>query len=70
MTVDQKLDNLYETYIKWSHKNEPLILDPGYIWWERVQACQEWSTKKRTFIPMSTTKTLRIMRDWVRNRNC
>ena len=42
--------------------------DAGYIWWERIKECQEWSTKERTYVPMSATKKLLIMRDWVKKQ--
>tara|TARA_B110001450_G_scaffold75996_1_gene72303 strand:+ start:851 stop:1066 length:216 start_codon:yes stop_codon:yes gene_type:complete len=67
MTVEQKLSNLETAYIKWSEK-ENGFEDAGYIWWEREKDCQEWSTKERTYVPMSATKTLRIMRGWVKRQ--
>jgi hypothetical protein len=68
MTVEQKLSNLETAYLNWSIKENGRCIDSGYIWWEREKDCQEWSTKERTYVPMSTTKTLRIMRDWVRTQ--
>jgi hypothetical protein len=42
--------------------------DAGYIWWERMKHCEEWSTKERTYVPMSLTKTLGVMREWVKHQ--
>jgi hypothetical protein len=67
MTVEQKLSNLETAYLNWSNKmNGPEGAD--YVWWERVNDCQEWSAKEGGYVPMSCTKTLRIMRDWVKRQ--
>lgn len=65
MTVEQKISNLETVYIKFMEKHNG-YRDAGYVWWERIKDCQEWSTKERTYVPMSATKTLRIMRGWVK----
>ena len=67
MTVQQKISNLETSYIKFMEKNNR-YRDAGYIWWERIKECQEWSTKDRTYVPMSATKTLLIMRNWVKKQ--
>ena len=38
--------------------------DAEYSWWEREKDCQEWSSKEGKYVPMSDTKTLKIMREW------
>ena len=38
--------------------------DADYSWWEREKECREWCNKEGTYIPMSDTKTLKIMRGW------
>lgn len=65
MTVLQSLDRLEVSYIK-HMKEHNGYRDAGYVWWERIKDCQEWSTKERTYVPMSATKTLRTMRAWVK----
>ena len=67
MTVEQKLSNLETAYINWSNK-ENGFGDPGYVWWEREKDCQEWCNKEKTYVPMSTTKTLVTMRSWVKRQ--
>ena len=67
MTVDQRLSNLQTSYIKWSEK-ENGFEDAGFDWWEREKDCQEWCNKEGTYVPMSTTKTLVIMRAWVKRQ--
>jgi len=42
--------------------------DPAYVWWERLKDCQEWCPKERTYVPMSDTKTLGVMREWVKKQ--
>ena len=66
MTVQQSLDKLEVSYIRFMEKND--YGDPGYVWWERIQDCQDWSTKERTYVPMSDTKTLGVMRKWVKHQ--
>ncbi len=65
MTVEEKITNLETTYIKFMEKHNGYS-DAGYVWWERIKDCQEWSIKERTYVPMSATKTLRTMRAWVK----
>ena len=67
MSVEQKLSRLEASYIKWSEK-ENGFEDAGYNWWERVKDCQEWCNKEKTYVPMSISKTLRIMREWVKHQ--
>jgi len=38
--------------------------DAKYSWWEREKDCQQWCDRERTYVPMSETKTLNIMRGW------
>ena len=38
--------------------------DAKYSWWEREKDCQEWCNVRGTYVQMSDTKTLKIMRDW------
>ena len=65
MTVQQSLGRLEASYITWMEKHNK-YRDAGYIWWERINDCQDWSTKERTYVPMSDTKTLSVMRKWVK----
>jgi len=44
--------------------NHPTDEDAKYTWWEREKDCQEWCSKEQTYVPMSDTKTLKIMRAW------
>lgn len=67
MTVEQKLSALKTAFIKWSEK-ENSFRDAGYIWWEREKDCQEWCNKENCYVPMSITKTLHIMRAWVKRQ--
>jgi len=67
MNVEQKLSNLESSYINWMEKHNS-YRDAGYIWWEREKDCQEWCPKEKTYKPMSITKTLRIMRGWVKQQ--
>jgi hypothetical protein len=71
MSIADQREKLKERYIKWYTKksvNEQDYLqtlhDAKYSWWEREKDCQEWCSKERTFVPMSDTKTLKIMRSW------
>ncbi len=38
--------------------------DAQYTWWEREKDCQQWCNKEKTYVQMSDTKTLKIMREW------
>ena len=66
MTVLQSLDRLEVSYIKFMEKND--YGDPGYTWWERIKDCQKWCNKEKTYVPMSDTQTLMIMREWVKKQ--
>ena len=66
MTVLQSLDRLEVSYIKFMEKND--YGDPGYVWWERIKDCQKWCNKEKTYVPMSDTQTLKIMREWVKRQ--
>jgi len=68
MTVEQRLSNLEASYLKWSEKENGFGYDAGYVWWEREKDCQEWCNKEKTYVPMSTTKTLVTMRAWVKRQ--
>ena len=63
MTISEKLDALKENYIKAMDKLNPQE-DNEYVWWERENQCQEWSDKERCYVPMSYTKTFKIMKEW------
>lgn len=67
MTVEQALDRLETSYIEWTRKENGWE-DGGYVWWERIKDCQEWCNKEKTYVPMSLTKTLYIMRAWVKKQ--
>ena len=64
MTVIESLDRLRDRYIEYYHANVGGKEDAKYTWWEREKDCQEWSNKEGTYVPMSDSKTLKIMRDW------
>jgi hypothetical protein len=69
MTIAESRDRLIDKYIEWyktsSQMNNYLSEeDAQYTWWEREKDCQEWCKKARTYVPMSETKTLKIMREW------
>ena len=69
MTVSESRDRLRDRYIEWyktsSQMNNYISLeDAEYSWWEREKDCQEWCDKEGTYVPMSETKTLNIMRGW------
>ena len=66
MTVLQSLDKLETSYIKFKEKNDNG--DPGYVWWERIKQCQKWCNKEYTFVPMSDSQTLKVMREWVKKQ--
>lgn len=65
MTVSQAIDRLEVNYIKWSEKENGWA-DAGYVWWDRIKDCQKWCNKEKTYVPMSDTQTLKIMRAWVK----
>jgi len=74
MTISESRNRLRERYIKWymDEHNHPTDEDAKYTWWEREKDCQQWCSKERTYVPMSDSKTLKIMRAWFsqqRNRN-
>jgi hypothetical protein len=71
MTVSESRKKLIDNYIKWYTRKsinpidkEQMINDANYSWWEREKNCQEWCDKEGTYVPMSETKTLNIMRQW------
>jgi len=67
MTVVESLNKLKQTFIKF-HVERTGDKDPGYVWWERIKDCQKWCNKEKTFVPMSDTQTLMVMREWVKNQ--
>ena len=69
MTVTESTDRLRARYIKWyvNEHNHPDDGDAKYSWWERERECQEWSSKEGTYVLMSETKTLRVMREWFKS---
>ena len=67
MTVLQSLDRLEVSYIKHMEKYNR-YRDAGYVWWERIKDCQKWCTKEKTFVTMSDTQTLMVMREWVKKQ--
>lgn len=66
MTVLESRDRLRDRYIKWYMDIHNLKTDEDakYSWWGREKDCQQWCDKERTYVPMSETKTLNIMRGW------
>ncbi len=66
MTVSESRERLRNRYIKWYMDTHNLKIDEDakYTWWEREKDCQQWCDKERTYVPMSDTKTLNIMRGW------
>lgn len=66
MTVQEQRENVRERYIKWymTKNNQTSREDASYTWWDREKNCQQWCDRERTFVPMSETKTLKIMRAW------
>tara|TARA_B100000780_G_scaffold266436_1_gene222643 strand:- start:108 stop:323 length:216 start_codon:yes stop_codon:yes gene_type:complete len=67
MTVLESLYQLERTFIKF-HVETTGDTDPGYVWWDRIKDCQKWSDKERTYVPMSDSQTLKIMRSWVKEQ--
>ena len=69
MTVLESYNRLRERYIEWyktasQMNNYRSAEDAQYSWWEREKDCQEWCNVRGTYVQMSDTKTLKIMRDW------
>jgi len=71
MTVSESRDRLKDRYIKWYTKDaitpidiEQMVHDAKYSWWEREKDCQEWCDKEESYVQMSDSKTLKIMRQW------
>ena len=66
MTISESRERLRNRYIKWYMDiyNLKTDVDAKYTWWEREKDCQQWCDKERTYVPMSDTKTLNIMRGW------
>jgi hypothetical protein len=69
MTISESRYILKDKYIKWyktasQMNNYRSQEDAEYSWWEREKDCQEWSSKEGAYVPMSDSKTLKIMRDW------
>ncbi len=66
MTISESRERLRNRYIKWYMDTHNLKIDEDskYTWWEREKDCQQWCDKERTYVPMSDTKTLNIMRGW------
>jgi hypothetical protein len=66
MTISESRERLRNRYIKWYMDIHNLKIDEDakYTWWEREKDCQQWCDKERTYVPMSDTKTLNIMRGW------
>tara|TARA_B110000503_G_scaffold93568_1_gene141098 strand:- start:2328 stop:2570 length:243 start_codon:yes stop_codon:yes gene_type:complete len=74
MTISESRNRLRNRYIKWYTNpaitpidKEQMIHDAKYSWWEREKSCQEWCDKEKTYVPMSETKTFKIMRGWVKH---
>jgi len=69
MTISESRNRLRDRYIKWyktasQMQNYRSTEDAKYTWWEREKDCQEWCSQEQTYVPMSDTKTLKIMRAW------
>tara|TARA_R110000744_G_scaffold182550_2_gene301815 strand:- start:145 stop:375 length:231 start_codon:yes stop_codon:yes gene_type:complete len=69
MTISESRNILKDRYIKWyttapQMNNYRSLEDANYSWWEREQDCQEWSSKEGTYVSMSDSKTLKVMRGW------
>ena len=72
MTIEESYNRLRDRYIEWyktasQMQNYRSTEDAQYSWWEREKDCQEWSAKEGTYVPMSDTKTLKIMRGWFKD---
>ena len=71
MTILESYNRLRDRYVKWYQtasqmQNYRSKEDAEYSWWEREKECREWCNKARTYVQMSDTKTLKIMREWVK----
>ena len=69
MTVIESYNRLRDRYIKWYTTSSQMnnyrgLEDAKYSWWEREKDCQQWCNKERTYVQMSDTKTLKVMREW------
>jgi len=71
MTIPEKREDLRNRYIKWYVANDNLTTDENakyedakYTWWSRENQCQRWCKRQQTFVPMSDTDTLKVMRTW------
>ena len=71
MTVSESREKLRDRYVKWYVTKYPVYNttkqmtdDAKYSWWEREKDCQQWCDKEGSYVPMSETKTLNIMRQW------
>jgi len=66
MTVSEKREVLRSKYISWFMDINNLSTDEDakYTWWEREKDCQRWCSKEGTYVPMSDSDTLKIMRTW------
>jgi len=66
MTVTESTDRLRARYIKWYMTTHNLKTDEDakYTWWEREKDCRQWCDEEKTYVLMSETKTLKIMREW------
>jgi hypothetical protein len=67
MTVVESLDRLEQTFKKF-HVKTTGSKDPGYVWWDRIKDCQKWCNKENTYVPMSDSQTLKIMKSWVQQQ--
>jgi len=67
MTVVESLNRLEQTFKKF-HAKTTGDTDPGYVWWERINECQKWCNKENTFVQMSDSQTLKVMRSWVQQQ--
>ena len=70
MKVEERLSRLRDRYIKHYTKDatlinfEAILEDAKYSWWEREGNCQQWCNKEGTYVPMSDSKTLKVMGEW------
>ena len=71
MTVSESRKKLRWRYVQWYTRKainnidiEQMIHDAKYSWWEKEKSCEKWCNKEKVYVPMSETKTLKIMRDW------
>tara|TARA_B110001454_G_C12448350_1_gene320945 strand:+ start:126 stop:353 length:228 start_codon:yes stop_codon:yes gene_type:complete len=69
MTVIESYNRLRDKYIEWYKTSSQMnnyrsSEDAKYSWWEREKDCQQWCNKERTYVQMSDTKTLKVMREW------